>query len=188
MNCIIRFFANQPHRTPEGVALWTRAGGDWANTALALKQLAPYRERFAFIWDAERVAKVRPTVFDDHQAGLSVPVRRTKPLRKIWRRRDFQARGWARHNTIIVDDTPENFMKNFGNGIPIPAYNAWDASDAWLPRLRSFISSWPDDTSDLRPIEKRFWTLEGKQEGWWGAGTAVDEREAGACGPPGHDA
>mmetsp|Transcript_45377 Transcript_45377/g.125026 ORF Transcript_45377/g.125026 Transcript_45377/m.125026 type:complete len:143 (+) Transcript_45377:779-1207(+) len=90
MNCIIRFFANQPHRTPEGVALWTRAGGDWANTALALKQLAPYRERFAFIWDAERVAKVRPTVFDDHQAGLSVPVRRTKPLRKIWRRRDFQ--------------------------------------------------------------------------------------------------
>ena len=83
--------------------------------------------------------------------------------------RPRKAQGWARHNTIIVDDTTENFMKNFGNGIPIPRYDAWNASDAWLRRLRSFIESWPDGTGDLRPIEKRFWTLEGKQKGWWGA-------------------
>jgi len=106
-------------------------------------------------------------VVDDHQAGLALPTYRTKPLRKIWRRRDFQAQGWARHNTLIVDDTPENFMMNYGNGLRIPPYQATDASDQWLPRLRAYIESWGQEINDVRPIEKRFWTLEGRTMGLW---------------------
>ena len=131
------------------------------------KQLSPFKDRFAFVWDAERVSMKRPTAVHDQQAGLSLTMYRTKSLRKVWRRGDFQAEGWSRHNTIIVDDTPENFMNNYGNGIPIPAYQAWAASDEWLPRLRAYIESW-GDVEDVRPIEKRFWAVEGKSKGWWG--------------------
>ena len=54
-------------------------------------------------------------------------------------------------------------MMNYGNGIRIPAYQA-ASTDEWLPRLRAYIESW-GDVSDVRPIEKRFWTFEEGHDG-----------------------
>ena len=47
-----------------GVAVWTRASPEWAECALAIAQLARFRDRFDFVWTGERWGVHESRAFD----------------------------------------------------------------------------------------------------------------------------
>jgi hypothetical protein len=141
-----------------GVALWTKASAEWARVALSTPPLASYAPKFVFVWTGSRCA---PLAVD---CGLVVAW--TKPLRKVWRRQDFKAQGWARSNTLIVDDTPSNYAHNYGNGVPMPPFDAGappGPEDRWLLELRTYLLSLAC-CDDVRRVEKRTWTRQAALE------------------------
>lgn len=53
-----------------------------------------------------------------------------KDLRKIWRRDN----PYTKRNTLVLDDTPKTYLRNYGNAIPIDRYNG-GANDTELLRV-----------------------------------------------------
>jgi len=75
-----------------------------------------------------------------------------KKLSKIW---DQRGNHYTRRNTVIVDDTPETYMLNYGNSIPIRAYVGGD-EDTELVRVWSILNQ-VLPSGDVRLVNKR-WT------------------------------
>ena len=72
-----------------------------------------------------------------------------KPLAKVRRM------GWQLERVLIVDDTPEKCVRNYGNAVHPRPYEG-DASDAELPLLASYLRTLKDELN-VRSIEKRRW-------------------------------
>ena len=72
-----------------------------------------------------------------------------KPLKKVKRM------GWRLERMLIVDDTPEKCVRNYGNAIhPLPFEG--DEADSELLRLAAYLLTLKDEP-DVRRIEKRRW-------------------------------
>lgn len=142
------------------VGIWTRASKQWADAVLSLPAFGPFRDRFAFVWSASQCRRRWIRCGDDYgHLGPPTPTI-DKPLKKIWKRARFRDAGWLRRSTLIVDDTPQNFLCNYGNGIRVPAFYAGSsdaADDRALLSLRDFIQTTFDygGSSDVWPPEKR---------------------------------
>jgi hypothetical protein len=104
------------------VGIWTAASRDWFERvyeSIFASALATASERlgrpchFAFVYTREHCTPRRCSLFDDD------PLCRVKKLRMLWRRHRF---GASRHNTLVFDDTPHTFAHNYGNAVPVPAY------------------------------------------------------------------
>ena len=82
-----------------------------------------------------------------------------KELKKVWRKYPQ----FSKSSTIIVDDRPENCVRNFGNAVYIPAFDlkAYGFSpiqnDDYLLRLCFFISCALPPGTNVRYVEKRGW-------------------------------
>ena len=72
-----------------------------------------------------------------------------KPLTKV------RKAGWPLQRVLIVDDTPEKCLRNYGNAIyPRPFEGAEDDSE--LSLLGRYLATLKDETN-VRTIEKRRW-------------------------------
>jgi RNA polymerase II subunit A small phosphatase-like protein len=72
-----------------------------------------------------------------------------KPLTKVRRA------GWKLERVLIVDDTPEKCIRNYGNAVyPRPWTGAED--DIELQLLTSYLATIKDEPN-VRRIEKRRW-------------------------------
>ena len=82
----------------------------------------------------------------------------TKPLRKVWRRRSMRKLGWSPKNTLILEDTPQNCVSNYGNALYIRTFDVTDIgrSDSALLILQAFLDRLRH-VEDVRTIEKRDW-------------------------------
>lgn len=73
-----------------------------------------------------------------------------KPLNKVWQRK---TKSYSRARTLIVDDTPSTFSKNYGNGIPIRTWRG-DKNDKEITRVMVLLDRLKD-VDDVRHINKR---------------------------------
>jgi RNA polymerase II subunit A small phosphatase-like protein len=133
------------------VAIWTSSGRLYAESVVV--QLRIDLARLAFFWCSERC-----TERFDHETRQRNTV---KPLRKVRRR------GYDLERVLVVDDSPEKHVLNYGNLIRILPFEG-DASDAELPFVRAYIDTLATEPN-VRAIEKR---------GWWRA------MDRGAISPP----
>lgn len=130
------------------LAVWSSASDDYV--AAVVGHIFGADCPLRFVWGRSRATLMRLVrdeygyTYDpwDHRRYL-------KPLKKVKRM------GWRLERMLIVDDTPEKCVRNYGNAIyPLPFEG--DEADAELLSLAAYLSSLKDEP-DMRRIEKRRW-------------------------------
>jgi len=131
------------------LAVWSSASDSYVE--LVVDRIFPDRSRLKFVWGRSRATLRRSSRFDetdffydpwDHLNYL-------KPLSKVKRA------GWPLERVLIVDDTPEKCLRNYGNAIyPAPFDGSED--DIELKLLAGYLEQLKDEPN-VRLIEKRRW-------------------------------
>jgi RNA polymerase II subunit A small phosphatase-like protein len=121
------------------LAVWTSAGEDYAHQII--KHIFPKPAQLRFVFSSERCS-VR---FDYANGSYQI----LKPLRKLKRK------GYSLEKVLVVDDTPETFMDNYGNGILVRRYYGGEDDEELLLLLKylELIAS----VENVRSLEKRWW-------------------------------
>lgn len=121
------------------VAVWTSSGELYAEAVV--RRLFPDPSRLELVWSADRCTQR----FDHETRGRYV----VKPLRKL------RSRGYALERVLVVDDSPEKHVLNYGNLIRVCPFEG-DLRDDELPALLAYIDALADEPN-VRAIEKRGW-------------------------------
>lgn len=121
------------------LAIWTAAGRDYAEAVVST--IMPWWTELAFLWSAERC-----TQHFDHETRNRNTI---KKLRKV------RGQGYDLGRVVMVDDSPEKHVRNYGNLIPVAPFLG-DHSDCELPAVAAFIHSLAAHPN-VRSVEKRFW-------------------------------
>ncbi|CAD7697031.1 unnamed protein product [Ostreobium quekettii] len=134
--------------------LWSHSKQDWLDEVLS-RVIEPYD--WSFVYAEERgthMSKGRDSQQQMECAGI-------KDLKKVFRRKDLKARGFRKENTIIVEDTPGNCRRNYGNAIYVSTYDVVRrAHDRELPLLQRYLEKVILGCQDVRPLEKRTWRVQ----------------------------
>ena len=126
----------------ESVSIWSAGDKDYVH--YVLDRIKPLNKKFLFIKTSDSCTKVYK-----YEYGYYIYL---KKLGNIWKNKTL---GLTKSNTIIIEDTPTNCIKNYGNSIYIPSY-AGNKKDEYLLKLIKYIK-WLNSQSNIRFIEKRFW-------------------------------
>jgi hypothetical protein len=114
-------FQNMSH-----VGIWTSASREWYDCVYqgVLKSImTKIGHQFRFVWCGDRCIK-RGGSSGSSYFSIESDRRILKPLKKLWdSKRRRSEWGISRHNVLIVDDTFSTFQMNWGNAIPISAFD-----------------------------------------------------------------
>lgn len=121
------------------LAVWSSSGEDYLDAVL--KAMLPDTIRLAFAWSRERCVQR----FDPESKQRYF----VKDLKKVKRR------GFNLDRVLIVDDTPQNVERNYGNAVYVKPFFG-DPSDDELRRLSRYLKSLRE-CLNFRKIEKRRW-------------------------------
>ena len=128
---------------------------------------------FDFVWSAERLRVRKRLPVSSHgqvegcrwceqyqqscnrcecqHGGLfSCPCRSTKDLRKVWKR---QRPRFSRHRTILVENTPQQCIHNYGNAVYVPTYDGRKPETDIFQSLRALILRM-EQVPDVRTVER----------------------------------
>lgn len=99
------------------VSIWTAADKSWADKVMAaIKKHMPENQEFYFIWAGDKCTY--SLVKNAEDGEFYSKYTKIKTLKKVWRK----YKHINKYNTLIIDDTPETYCKNYGNAIPIKTY------------------------------------------------------------------
>ena len=118
------------------LAVWTSASSDYA--ADIVRRLFP--AQLEFLWCRERCVRW----FDPEKCETEF----IKDLKKLRRR------GCDLAHVLVIDDSPEKLVRNYGNFIRVPSFLG--GQDDILPLLAAFLLELANK-ADVRRIEKRRW-------------------------------
>lgn len=110
---------------------------------------------FSFVYTFNRC---KPVIIKDKKSKKSYQFY-SKPLKKIWQSKKLREMGFTRQTTLIIEDTPENCIDNYGNAVYISPYditNPRSRFDSSLLKIQHLFSQILD-TADIRAFEKRGW-------------------------------
>lgn len=121
------------------LAIWSSA--DDAYVHELVDKIKPDAVDFEFIWGRSRTTKKRMSVTDEYYY--------VKRLSKVKRQ------GFLLERTLIIDDTAEKSMLNYGNAIQIAEFTG-NANDDELLILASYLKQLKN-VRNVRQIDKRYW-------------------------------
>ena len=130
------------------VAVWSSASDDYV--VAVVSNIFGDHHDLQFVWGRSRATLRRTPQNDD--SYFYDPWDHThyvKPLTKVRRR------GWRLERVLIVDDTPEKCVRNYGNAIHPQPYSG-ESGDMELELLSLYLSGLKDEPN-VRRIEKRRW-------------------------------
>lgn len=151
------------------VALWTNASASWADAVVnVLTHDGGKPRNWAFVWNCQHSTPIFQSIqsLDGSCGQLSFHgaiIGRQKRLQKVWRSADRRAQGFTPARTVIIDDTPLNCTRNFGNAIYVPPFDAACEADAacardvTLPSLARYLAHLRATAANVRTVEKREW-------------------------------
>ena len=123
------------------LAVWTAGGYNYA--AEIVSRIIPFDINLKFVYDNRKCVKKVSTW------GPAEGVILFKPLKKVWKRKTS---GYTKKNTLILDDTPMTYCKNYGNAIPIKSF-VGDPADRELERVGKLLKMLRD-VEDVRLVYK----------------------------------
>lgn len=121
------------------VAIWTSSGREYAEAVVA--NLLADTTRLEFFWCSERT-----TLRYDGDVMQHVQLKKMEKVKR---------RGYDLDRVLVLDDSPEKHVKNYGNLVRIRPYEGVDPDDELL-RVLSFLQR-IENRPNLRAIEKRWW-------------------------------
>ena len=130
------------------VGIWSSASDDYVQAVAEL--IVPKRNRLEFIWGRSRASLSR-VQFDDG-ASFFDPWNHRHYLKPLVKLKRF---GWPLERILIVDDTPEKCVRNYGNAI-YPREFEGEPDDNELLLLRRYLETLKA-TENVRKVEKRHW-------------------------------
>ena len=131
------------------LAIWS-ASPRWYVDAI-VKTIISTNIKLEYIYSGERCISRYPNWFAPSESMHSAII--IKDLQKIWHAKSASGQYYSRDNTLILDDTPSTYTRNYGNAIPIEFYTG-SKTDAELERVQKILQSL-QNVSSVRYIEKR---------------------------------
>jgi len=130
------------------LAVWSSASDDYVRGVV--QAIFPEPHLLRFVWGRSR-ATLRRLITDDFGYGgySTGHMNYLKPLHKVARM------GWDLRRVLIVDDSPEKLIRNYGNAI-YPAPYEGHAEDRELKLLARYLETLRD-CQNVRSVEKRTW-------------------------------
>lgn len=132
------------------VAIWSSASDDYVNAVV--KQILPSDMGLEFVWGRSRCTPFLLPQYDEngfYNLDFSSKYEFAKRLKKVTRR------GFNLQKVLIVDDTPEKVLHNYGNAIYAKPYYG-STSDKELANLADYLLTLKN-ADNVRTIEKRHW-------------------------------
>jgi RNA polymerase II subunit A small phosphatase-like protein len=132
------------------LAIWSSASDDYVNAVV--KEILPSDIGLEFVWGRSRCTPFLLPQYDEqgfYNLDFSSKYEFAKRLKKVTRR------GFNLQRILIVDDTPEKVLHNYGNAIYAKPYYG-DTNDHELAILATYLLALKD-AENVRTIEKRHW-------------------------------
>lgn len=129
------------------LAVWSSASDDYVYAAVSKIFVDP--SKLHFVWGRSRATFRRSMDPTGYMLDPWDHLHYLKPLTKVKRR------GWRLERVLIVDDTPEKCVRNYGNAVHPRPYTG-DEEDEELKLLAVYLSTLKHE-SNVRRIEKRRW-------------------------------
>ncbi|MDR2274412.1 MAG: HAD family hydrolase [Sphingobacterium sp.] len=126
------------------MAIWSSA--DDAYVQELVDKIKPATIDFEFIWGRSRTTRKRKIVTDEYYY--------VKRLSKVKRK------GFLLERTLIIDDTADKSMLNYGNAIQITEFTG-NADDDELLLLASYLKKFRN-VENVRQMDKRYWRNQDK--------------------------
>lgn len=130
------------------VGIWSSAGDEYVHAVV--REIFPDPPKLLMMWGVSRTTIRRTTSGTHDRSGLPLPdfhyLKRIQKLKRY---------GWSLDAMLIVDDSPEKCMANFGNAIH-PTPFCGNVDDDELKFLAGYLLSLKD-SDRIRRIEKRGW-------------------------------
>lgn len=141
----------------DNVGIWTLSASEWLDEVLDNVLSHFPRHKWTLLWTAERATKLRHTS-ESHSMS---DVKFVKDLKKVFRNKELRRRGFTRWNTLIVEDTPGNCVRNYGNAVYVSAFDVVSSQrDEELAHLTTYFQKTLLPSVNVRHIEKRRWLTE----------------------------
>jgi RNA polymerase II subunit A small phosphatase-like protein len=121
------------------LAIWSSSDDTYVQELV--DKIKPATVNFEFIWGRSRTTKKRKSVTDEYYY-----VKRLSKVKK---------KGFLLERTLIIDDTAEKSMLNYGNAIQIAEFTG-NANDNELLLLASYLKKFIR-VENVRQIDKRYW-------------------------------
>lgn len=141
----------------DNVGIWTLSAPEWLSEVLdnVLSQFP--RSRWTLLWTGERATRCH----GDPESRSMGGVHFVKDLKKVFRNKELRRRGFTRWNTLIVEDTPGNCVRNYGNAVYVSPFDVVSSHrDEELRHLMTYFQNVLLPTGNVRQIEKRPWLTE----------------------------
>jgi len=114
------------------VAIWTAATQWWADCVVNSLFTKQEQDMFVFIWSKKRCTqhKIYEGVFEPRK---TITLKKLKKVRK-----SFPQYG---RNIKIIDDTPDTYLQNYGDAIPITTYtgNGEKYTTSLVDKLKNYL-------------------------------------------------
>lgn len=126
------------------LAIWSAGDEEYVNEII--KYIFKNRQnQLLFIWSKKKCTQIIKTYNFYNQNVILI-----KNLKKIWRKKSFN---FDKTNTLIIDDTPYTYIKNYGNAIRIKNFEIYNEKDTEFDRVKDILLKCID-ISDVRLICK----------------------------------
>ena len=83
------------------------------------------------------------------------PCRYVKDLGKVWYGSDPETQGFIKDRTLIIENTPQQCIYNYGNAIYVPTYKGGHRDDIF-DQLRVFMEDQLEPETSVRAVRKCF--------------------------------
>ena len=145
----------------KNIALWTHASESWARIIVG-KVLRPRKWSFILTIQSAETHIIRdPPEICRMKGQCEEETYMIKNLNKIWSNPTFRNMGFRSNNTVIIDDTHTNSIKNEKNAIICPPYeipnNNGDYDMFMLALLTIFEKRKHIKISDIPEIYMKWW-------------------------------
>ena len=129
------------------VAIWSAGKEEYVDKVVSYL-FDERKKELVFIWSREKCTTLTVTF------SFCEPITYYfKRLKKIWKNKSYVSN---RKNTLIIDDTPSTYCKNYGNAIRIqPFWGSYRDND--LIRIRNILLVCKD-AQDVRDVPNKIYT------------------------------
>lgn len=87
------------------------------------------------------------------QYTYGCPCRSVKDLRKVWNTDDPETNGFVKERTVIVENTPQQCIYNYGNAIYVRTYNGYHTDDTF-EAFCDFVIQELEPAPNVRSVRK----------------------------------
>mmetsp|Transcript_29646 Transcript_29646/g.49155 ORF Transcript_29646/g.49155 Transcript_29646/m.49155 type:complete len:283 (+) Transcript_29646:27-875(+) len=105
--------------------------------------------------------------------AYACPCRHVKDLNKVWSSRAYETSGFSKERTIIVENTPQQCICNYGNAVYVPTYKGYNDKDdrIFVDSFLFFVKNKLEPTANVRSLHKCFHKKRGPhacfEQIWW---------------------